>query len=144
MGGNAEQTEPHSFISALQDLNLRRVDLQRERRAADQLTGLLASMEAPPIDEAACQRLQRLIYFHGPQHVTLLIRTIVESEGNECALVEPVISAVSSVMSSHRQWTERGLAWIGAFDSIPLLAIVETMRSLCSATIWMRRARQSG
>ena len=33
-------------------------------------------------------------------------------------------------MSSHRQWTERGLAWIGAFDSIPLLAIVETMRSL--------------
>lgn len=130
MSGNAEQTEPHSFISALQDLNLRRVDLQRERRAADQLTGLLASMEAPPIDEAACQRLQRLIYFHGPQHVTLLIRTIVESEGNECALVERVISAVSSVMSSHRQWTERGLAWIGAFDSIPLLAIVETMRSL--------------
>ena len=110
VSGNAEQTEPHSFISALQDRNLRRVDLQRERRAADQLTGLLASMEAPPIDEAACQRLQRLIYFHGPQHVTLLIRTIVESEGNECALVEPVISAVSSVMSSHRQWTERGLA----------------------------------
>jgi hypothetical protein len=33
-------------------------------------------------------------------------------------------------MSSHRQWTERELAWIGAFDSIPLLAIVETMRSL--------------
>lgn len=53
----------------------------------------------------ARQRLQRLIYWHGPEHVTLLIRTITESEGNEGALVEPVISAMSSVMSSHRDWT---------------------------------------
>jgi hypothetical protein len=33
-------------------------------------------------------------------------------------------------MSSHRQWTGRGLARIEAFDSIPLLTIVETMRGL--------------
>jgi hypothetical protein len=105
-------------------------ELERERWAAEQLAELLARMEAPPIDEAARQRLQRLIYWHGPEHVTLLIRTITESEANEGALVEPVISAMSSVMSSHRDWTDKGLAWIEAFDSIPLLAIVETMRGL--------------
>jgi hypothetical protein len=92
--------------------------------AAEQLPALLASVEAPPIDEAARQRLQRL------EHVTLLIRTIIGSNGNENALVAPVIDAISSVMSRHRDWTEKGLAWIEAFDSIPLLAIVETMRGL--------------
>jgi hypothetical protein len=46
--------------------------------------------------------LQRLIYWHGQEHVTLLIRTIIKSEGNAVALIEPVIGAVSSVMSCHR------------------------------------------
>jgi hypothetical protein len=35
--------------------------LQRELWAADQLISLLASVEAPPIDETARQRLERLI-----------------------------------------------------------------------------------
>jgi len=60
----------------------------------------------------------------------LLIRTIIESEGNEQALVEPVVSAVSFVMVRHRDWTNKGLAWIEAFDSLPLLQIAETMRGL--------------
>jgi hypothetical protein len=60
----------------------------------------------------------------------LKIRTINESDGNEGALIAPIISAVSSVMSCHRDWTDKGLAWIEAFDSIPLLAIVQTMRGL--------------
>jgi hypothetical protein len=104
--------------------------LQRERWAAEQLTKLLVDMEVPPIDDAARQRLERLIYLHGPEHATLLIRTVNESEGNEGALVEPIINAVSSVMSAHREWTDKGLAWIEAWDSIPLLAIVEMMRGL--------------
>jgi hypothetical protein len=87
-------------------------------------------MEVPPIDDAARLRLHRLVYLFGPQHVILLVRTITESEGNQGALVDPIISAVSSVMSCHRDWTDKGLAWIEAWDSIPLLAIVETMRSL--------------
>jgi hypothetical protein len=103
---------------------------ERERAAAEKLDQLLSDLEAPTIDDAARQRLRRLTHWHGPQHVTLLIRTIIESEGNENALVEPIISAVSSVMSSHRDWTEKGLAWIEAFDSISLIGIVETMRSL--------------
>jgi hypothetical protein len=104
--------------------------LERERAAAEKLIQLLIDLEAPPIDEAARHRLERLINWYGPEHVTLLIRTITESEGNEGALVAPVISAVSSVMSCHPGWPDKGLAWIAAFDSIRLLEIVNTMRGL--------------
>jgi hypothetical protein len=75
-------------------------------------------------------RLARLLQIYGAPHVTLLVRTIIESEGNQEALVEPIISAVSWAMSRHAQWADRGLAWIEAFDSIPLVAIVDTMRGL--------------
>jgi hypothetical protein len=88
-------------------------------------------MEASPsVTDEVLARLQKLAERHGEQHATLLVRTIIESEGNEQALVEPVISAVSSVMVWHPDWTNRGLAWIEAFDSLPLLQIVETMRGL--------------
>jgi hypothetical protein len=92
---------------------------------------ILAAMEASPsVTDEVLARLQKLAERHGEQHATLLVRTIIESEGNEQALVEPVISAVSSVMVWHPDWTNRGLAWIEAFDSLPLLQIVETMRGL--------------
>jgi hypothetical protein len=91
---------------------------------------LLVALDAPPVSPEALERLQKLIRYRGEQHATLVIRTIIESEGNELALVEPVISAVSQVMSRRPEWPDRGLAWIAAFDAIPLLQIVETMRGL--------------
>ena len=75
-------------------------------------------------------RLQRLLDLFGPEHVTMLARTIVESDENEEALIEPIISAVSSVMTQRPYWPERGLDWIAAFDGIPLLDLLSTMRSL--------------
>ncbi|WP_029587539.1 hypothetical protein [Bradyrhizobium sp. URHD0069] len=104
--------------------------VERERAAAEKLNQLLLDLEAPPIDEPARARLQRLLERSGAGHVTLLIRTITESEGNQGALIEPIISAVSSVMSAHPKWTDKGLAWIEAFDSLRLLEIVDTMRGL--------------
>jgi hypothetical protein len=95
-----------------------------------QLTRLLSDLEAPPIDDQSEGRLQRFLDRFGQEHVTLLVRTIIESEGNEGALVEPIVSAVSSLIIFHPKWTDRGLAWIEAFDKIPLVAIVETMRGL--------------
>lgn len=99
------------------------------------LDKVLADTEAPPIDAAVRGMLLRMIYRRdtydgggGSGHVRLLIRTITESEGNEGALIEPIVSAVSSCMRS--RWTRRGLAWVEAFDQIPLLKILETMRSL--------------
>jgi hypothetical protein len=80
--------------------------------------------------------LQRWTYRHDKYgmgvsvgDITLLCRTIIESEGNADALSEPIIvSAVHSCMRD--QWTNKGLAWIEAFDKIPLCAILETLRSL--------------
>lgn len=91
---------------------------------------LLVALDAPAVTPEALERLQKLIRYRGEQHATLVIRTIIESEGNRPALIEPVISAVSDVMRSKPEWPERGLAWIAAFDAIPLLQIVETMRGL--------------
>jgi hypothetical protein len=45
------------------------------------LDRLLVALEAPAIDEAARARLARSLDRHGEQHVILLVRTIIESEG---------------------------------------------------------------
>jgi hypothetical protein len=61
----------------------------RDKAAAETLQRLLKALEAPPVDEGARARLARLLDRHGAPHVTLLVRTILESEGNANALVEP-------------------------------------------------------
>lgn len=94
------------------------------------LQDILSAVECPFVDPAVKQRLQRLLDLYGPEHVTLLLRTVLESEGNEEALIEPIVSAVSSVMTLEREWTNRGLAWIEAFDDLPLTGILKTMRDL--------------
>jgi hypothetical protein len=100
-----------------------------------QLQNILDALEVPLIDAQARRMLQRLLHRHdkflggdGRGHVTLLIRTILESEGNQDALIEPIVSAVSLCMRP--EWTNKGLAWIEAFDSVPLVAILQTMRGL--------------
>lgn len=109
-------------------------DTAREVRA------ILEALEAPPVDDAARLALQKHVFRSewlrkmgfksedGRQHVTLLVRTIIESEGNQDALIEPIVSAVSSCM--RKEWTDRGLQWIAAFDKIKLTEILATMRSL--------------
>jgi hypothetical protein len=52
----------------------------------------------------------------------------LESKGNEGALVEPIASAVSSCLRP--RWTSRGVAWIEAFDQIPLAATLQTLVDL--------------
>jgi hypothetical protein len=69
-------------------------------------------------------------YFGGDARgrVIFIIRCIVESSGNEGALIGPIVSAVSSCVTP--ELTDRGLELIEAFDRINLVAILETMRSL--------------
>ena len=94
---------------------------------------ILAALEIA-VDDATRRELEKIFhlreYFHGDGrgHLTLLIRTVVESEGNEGALIPPVISAVNSAMRP--EWTAKGMQWIEAFDKIPLLSILDNMRSL--------------
>jgi hypothetical protein len=94
---------------------------------------ILAALEIA-VDDATRRELERIFhlreYFHGDGrgHLTLLITTVVESEGNEGALIPPVISAVNATMRP--EWTAKGMQWIEAFDKIPLLSILDNMRSL--------------
>jgi hypothetical protein len=110
---------------------------------AKKVQAVLDAVEAPPIDKETRLTLQRYLYrrnrygaaFHGDDFgsdgrgfITLLLRTILESEGNGDALIEPVVSAVASSMRTI--WIRRGIEWIAAFDRIPLVDILNRLREL--------------
>ena len=57
----------------------------------------------------------------------MVLRCILESTGNENALMELIVRAVAGAIS---EFEDHGLALIEAFDSIPLLRIVDMMREL--------------
>jgi hypothetical protein len=64
----------------------------------------------------------------GRGYITLLLRTILESEGNQGALIEPIVAAVAASMRTI--WIRRGVEWIAAFDQIPLVDILNKLREL--------------
>jgi len=103
------------------------------KSAVEPVGEILAAPEIE-VDDATRREMEKIFqrreYFHGDGrgHLTLLIRTVTESEGNEVALIAPVVAAVSSAMRT--QWTEKGLEFVAAFDRIPLLSILDNMRSL--------------
>jgi hypothetical protein len=74
--------------------------------------------------------LQRLLDQEGEEHLTMLIRTIVESKGNARALIDPVIMAVNAVMLAYPAWPQTGLAWIEAFDELDLMRMHDMVRPL--------------
>jgi hypothetical protein len=108
--------------------------LWESEKVSTKLQKILDAIEVPPSDLEVRRILQRMLYRQdyfggdGRGHITLLIRTILESEGNQDALIEPIVGAVSSCMRP--EWTEKGLAWIEAFDQLKLTEILLTMRSL--------------
>ena len=98
---------------------------------------ILDALEAPPIDKATRSMFCRWLYrrrkfpelfrnepYEAEEQIVLTCRAILESKGNEGALVEPIVSAVSLCMRP--QWASRGVAWIEAFDQIPLVATLQT------------------
>jgi hypothetical protein len=110
---------------------------------AKQVQAVLDAVEAPQIDRDTRLALQRYLYRRnkygamfrdddfgtdGCGYITLLLRTILESEGNQNALVEPVVSAVASCMRA--TWIRKGIDFIAAFDRIPLVEILNKLREL--------------
>jgi hypothetical protein len=91
---------------------------------------LLVAVEAPAIALETLDALQTIAEKHGEEHLTLVLRTILESEGNRDALFEPIISGVSSAIIFNPEHVEKGLAWIEAFDQVPLRRIFDLMREL--------------
>lgn len=72
---------------------------------------------------------ERILRRYGEGHLILLLRTIMESENNRMALVEPVIWAVSDVMRANPKWPAKGLAWLEVFDAIDLCDIWAASKS---------------
>jgi hypothetical protein len=111
---------------------------------AKQVQAVLDAVEAPKIDRETRLTLQRYLYRRnkygamfrddddfgsdGRGYITLLLRTILESEGNQDALIEPVVAAIASSMRTI--WIRRGVEWIAAFDQIPLVDILTKLREL--------------
>ena len=57
-----------------------------------------------------------------------MLRTIIESEGNESELIADVIGAISDLVRVHPRWVGLGLQWLEAFDGIDLAAIRRTAK----------------
>jgi len=74
-----------------------------------------------PMRTTAIKTLGRILKQHGEGHLIIVLRTIIESSGNENALKAPAIWAVSDLVLAHPKWPDHGLAWIEAFDNIDLL-----------------------
>jgi hypothetical protein len=124
-----------------------------------QVDEILTSLDVPKIDAETRGIFQRMIhrqkYFGGDAkgRIIFIIRTITESNGNEGALIGPIVSAVSSCMEP--RWVDLGLAWIEFFDSVGLEELLERIRALdfCDgsdleghlrAAIWRRLVRHFG
>ncbi|MCK1733929.1 hypothetical protein IVA79_08160 [Bradyrhizobium sp. 138] len=64
--------------------------------------------------------LHSLYEDHGEGHFVLLLRTLLETEGNSVHVNDFVLRGLSDVMLAHPEWPQKGLAWLEAFDSIDL------------------------
>lgn len=105
-GGAPPKAGKHQLVALLDALGVKIIGTTEYRRANC---------------TAAVGTLRALLDQHGPEHLTLVIRAISESDGNAQALIDPVIRAVSAVALAHPEWAASGLRWIEAFDGLDLL-----------------------
>lgn len=87
-----------------------------------------------PGETCATQTMERILAEHGPQHLTLVLRSIVETENNGLELVAPTMWAISDIVLAHPTWTAT-TDWLDAFDRADL----SDMRARAKAN---RRAAQ--
>ncbi|MET3965439.1 hypothetical protein [Bradyrhizobium sp. S3.9.1] len=73
-----------------------------------------------PGQTTASSTLHAICRTHGEEHLTLLLRTLLETEGNSGHVNEFTLYAISDIMLAHPEWPEKGLAWLEAFDRVDL------------------------
>jgi hypothetical protein len=73
--------------------------------------------------------VQRLILKHGLPHAVIVLKTIVETEGNEGELIADVIHAISDLIRAHPRWVGLGGIWLEAFDQISLAQVRKTAKA---------------
>ncbi len=101
------------LASILSDLEIEVVDM-RVRRG--------------PGQTCATQTMERILAEHGAQHLTIVLRSIVETENNKMELVAPTIWAVSDIILAHPSWCAT-TAWLDAMDAIDLSDLRERAKA---------------
>jgi hypothetical protein len=82
-----------------------------------------------PMSTCCGNVVERLIRSRGVEHATIVLRTIVESEGNSGELIADIIFAISDIVRMHPRWVDLGLQWLEAFDKINLASIRRTAKA---------------
>lgn len=81
-----------------------------------------------PGQTTASATLHALYRSHGEGHLILLLRTLMESDGNSDHINEFTLMGISDVMLAHPEWPAKGLQWLEAFDRIDLGDVREQAR----------------
>ena len=76
-----------------------------------------------PMETNCLGIVARLIRKFGLPHATITLRTIVESKGNESALIADIADGVSDLILAHPRWANLGLPFVEAFDQISLAEV---------------------
>jgi hypothetical protein len=82
-----------------------------------------------PMSTCCGNVVERLIRSRGVEHATIVLRAIVESEGNSGELIADIIFAISDIVRMHPRWVDLGLQWLEAFDKINLASIRRTAKA---------------
>ena len=87
-----------------------------------------------PLETRAGNILERLLRKQGPEHLTLVLRSIVET-GHELDLTEPVILGMSDVIAAHPDWTNstRFLDALDSADLTSMRAVAKANKRACAS-----------
>lgn len=81
-----------------------------------------------PGQTTARAALYELCRSHGEGHLILILRTLMESEGNSDHINVFTLYGISDIVLAHPAWPATGLRWLEAFDRIDLGDIREQAR----------------
>jgi hypothetical protein len=76
--------------------------------------------KAGPGQTTARAAVHSLCRSHGEGHLILVLRTLMESEGNSDHINEFTLYGINDIVLSHPAWPATGLRWLEAFDRIDL------------------------
>lgn len=119
-----------------------RPEPHQQRAYVARLQAILEALEIPDLGREERFYLQRILWRNdqlhrcdprrfparGEDQVVMLLRSIAETANGAEALTLPILKAVSGCMFD--RWTDRGLVWLEAMDTVPLLGILRTLRDL--------------
>jgi hypothetical protein len=73
-----------------------------------------------PGQTTAGSTLHAIYRSHGEGHLVMLLRTLMETDGNSAHINEFTLYAISDIMLAHPEWPEAGLKWLEVFDMVDL------------------------